>query len=187
VSYEFIPDPPRFRGQQWVRVEGPGLPDVEVRVRVGLSDDGRLACTGLLIGGNRPSLEIGAAQLRHIPLGAIVASAADFWNGSELQDPLGSAILRHMARKTLGVEPFVAGVRTRPGRAGLPAEHWEKVAMDYQAALAAAPDRPILHLVEATGTPEPTWRRWVRIARDKGLLGEARPGKAGEFGKAGEQ
>jgi hypothetical protein len=54
-------------------------------------------CTCLLVGGDRPGQKIGAAHLRHIPLGAIIASAASFWSGEERREEMGAAILRQMA------------------------------------------------------------------------------------------
>jgi len=45
-------------------------------------------CTCLLVGGDRPGQKIGAAHLRHIPLGAIIASAASFWSGEERREEM---------------------------------------------------------------------------------------------------
>jgi hypothetical protein len=75
-------------------------------------------CTCLLVGGDRPGQKIGAAHLRHIPLGAIIASAASFWSGDERREEIGAAILRQMARDTFHAKSAVGYGRgpARPRR-----------------------------------------------------------------------
>jgi hypothetical protein len=161
-------------------VVGTGLPEAGVYVRLGRTPDSRLVCTGVHIGDEDAGHEVTATDLRRVPLAAILGDAARYLAGEGADSPLHAAVMRKIASDWFRqAAPFI-GARTRPGPGGLPPEHFERVAEAYRAALSAAPRRPIQYLAEKFNVPEPTLRRWVQRARDRGLLGPATPGKAGE-------
>lgn len=155
----------------WVAVEGVGVP-FPIVLRLGKGPDGRLACTGMVIG---PDLELGqeitGRSLRDIPLGEILSMIGghDFPGAEEL----GGAVTHPWRRPA-----------ARPGPVGLSREDLQQVADDYRAALLQAPRRPIKLLAEELHASEATIRRWVQRTRDMGLLGPVQPGKAGEKPKA---
>jgi len=135
-----------------------------VFVQVARGDHGQLICTGLLFGGDN-RIEVTARALRGIPM---------------------SALLRNLSRddRLIGkgsmTWPAWPLNRTRAGSRGLQLRHFEEVAKGYREALQEAPRAPVKYLAERWHTPEPTIRTWLRQAREKGLLGPAMQGKAGE-------
>lgn len=182
TRYEFGPGDRLKAGRgQWHLLHAVGLPGAPVYIRLGYAPDGRLVCTGLHIGDATGEIEVTATDLRQVPVAAILGDAAAFLTGEvEGLNPLGEAVMRQMAKAAFKSAVPFPGPRTRPGRQGLPAERIEWAAKAYRAALATAPRRPIQYLSEKSGVPEPTLRRWVQRARDRGLLGASTPGKAGE-------
>jgi hypothetical protein len=170
----------------WIGFTGEGLP-FPVAMSLGRSSDGRLICTGLVltnltIGAQYDDdvpdhmrdepLEITSRLLRKLPLGELVGSVA-----AMRDDPEGEAFFR---RSFALADNLPALPRRRPGPKGHPPEHFQVVADAYRAALAHAPRKPIKTVAEQLHASEATVRRWVQRARDKGLLGESTPGKAGE-------
>ncbi len=144
----------------------------QLYVRVARRDDGQLICTGLLFGGDWGENEVTARALRDIPMSVLLRSLA---RDDRLLSQFG---------KDWPPNP-TAGSRwplnpTRAGSKGLPDEHFEAVANGYREAVIEAPRAPIKYLVERWHHPAPTIRTWVRQARERGLLGEATHGKAGE-------
>jgi hypothetical protein len=71
--------------------------------------------------------------------------------------------------------------RVRPGPKGHTREHFGAVAAAYREVLKTSPRAPIKTLAANLNYSEATIRRHLQRARDMGLLGEARPGKAGEI------
>jgi hypothetical protein len=151
----------------WVAVENVGVP-FPIVVRLGKSPDGRLACTGMVIG---PDAELGqeitARSLRQIPLGQILSTVAglDFPGAEEL-----GGEVTHLWRQP----------PARPGPTALSREDLQRVAEDYRAALLQAPRSPIKLMAQKVHASEATIRRRVQRARDMGLLRPVQPGKAGE-------
>lgn len=167
----------------WVKVTGREL-DQPVYVRLGQDDAGRLVCTGLVIGNiddRRPDQEITARSLR-IPLAAIVSEIARFRDGSD-PDAYGSiaravrAFIRDELRETSSnVRP-----RARPGAQGHPDEFYEDVAHRYRQAVEEQPRSPTKALAaQFPNYEEATVRYWLRVCRQRGLLGRSAPGRAGE-------
>jgi hypothetical protein len=156
---------------RWIGVRDDTLP-APLLVRLGTSREGRLVCTGLILGDAEPK-ELTARGLRSIPLAQIVAMLAQeagdegFWAGA----------LAGMIRRR--AEPY-QGPQTRPGPKGHPADHYEQVAAAYRQALVDHPRAPMKALAAQLHVSDATVRRWVQRARDKGLLGPSVPGKAGE-------
>jgi hypothetical protein len=139
-------------------------PLYRVFVQVARGDDGQLICTGLLFGGDNKN-EVTARALRAIPM---------------------STLLRSLSRddrligKGSTTWPAWPLNRTRAGSKGLPLRHFEEVAKGYREALQEAPRAPVKYLAERWHHPEATIRTWLKQARDRGLLGAATHGKAGE-------
>jgi len=73
------------------------------------------------------------------------------------------------------------GIGKRRPRRGKPLtdRHLKAVAAEYRAAVASG-DQPAKRICEVAMVERPTAARWIRAARDRGFLGEAMPGKAGE-------
>jgi hypothetical protein len=75
---------------------------------------------------------------------------------------------------------------TPPTGRGYPDEFYANVASTYRAALRRQ-ERPVVAIAESAGVPRSTAGRWVKEARRRGLLGEAQPGKAGDFAGTTDQ
>jgi len=144
---------------EWVGVDTGG-PAGRVLLRLGLSRQGRLVCSGLIVG-----------------------TAEPLWGDPpEIGEVTRSATSGHPAcgrplRERVTSYP---GPQARPGPKGHPSEHYERVAVAYREALVAHPRAPMKALAEQLHYSDATVRRWVQRARDKGLLGPSIPGKAGE-------
>lgn len=153
-------------GAGWHWVHWPAVP-FPVLMQLGRAADGRMVCTGLVLGGTATN-EVTATGLRALPLGLLL-------------DEFGR---------------FVPGVRdsattfqrpTRLGPHGIPRERFVEVAELYRQALEARPSAPVRWVSETLigysgkpGVPESTVRRYLQRCRDLGLLGPSIPGKAGE-------
>jgi len=158
----------------WHGVAGgsPELPG-EVLIRLGTTEDGRLVCTGLLVGGWEKA-EVSSTALRHIPIAALVTWVK---SASQSDDPLMAGIFGS------AVELAHTGAqrpRVRPGPRGHPRSHFEEVAAAYRAAIGRGVRSPVAALKRELNASEPTVRRWLQRCRDMGLLEPAPPGKAGE-------
>jgi hypothetical protein len=131
-----------------------------LRVQLARRDDGQLICTGLLFGGDNEH-EVTARALRGISMSALLRSLSreEQLHKRNEEWPLNS---------------------TRAGSKGLPLSHFEEVARGYREALQEAPKAPVKNLAERWHHPEATIRTWLKQARDRGLLGAATHGKAGE-------
>ena len=156
---------------RWLRVEAQG-PRPVVLMRFGRVD-GRLVCTGLLLGAEAEA-EISARTLRDVPLGQLTSQArlnvgVEWWLEHGLMAPVPAPI-------------FVS----RPGPKGHPREHFAQVAAAYRQALHEAPDAPVQYLTrrfltpDLAPVPESTVRRWLQRSRDMKMLGPSMPGRAGE-------
>jgi hypothetical protein len=154
----------------------PPLPR-RVLMRIAKAPDGRLICTGLVLGAFDDD-EITARTYRRLPLIEFLTEAARW---SERQPDL--------ARQVFGGElPRRGGARVRPGPKGHDDKHFKLVAGLYRRALLSRPRAPVQMLLELINEgrepggewSEATVRRWLQRARDKGFLREAQAGKAGE-------
>jgi hypothetical protein len=140
--------------------EGTEEPLYRLRVQLARRDDGQLICTGLLFGGDNEH-EVTARALRATPMSALLRS-------------LSREEQLHKRNEQWPLNP------TRAGSKGLPLNHFEEVAKGYREALQEAPKAPVKYLAERWFHPEATIRTWLKQARDRGLLGAATHGKAGE-------
>lgn len=159
-------------------------PDAPPPIALAISEsaDGRLVCTGLIIGLNEAystpagagtfgePMEVTSRDLRAIPVAELIGRAVH------------NAPAHHQAAKrlALGRAPQLEAVRRAPGPKGHPDEHFQWIADEYRRALAARPKAPVAWLTEELGVDRSTITRWLQRARDKGYLGAAQPGKAGE-------
>jgi hypothetical protein len=166
----------------WTKVTGGGL-DMPLYVRLG-HIDGRLACTGLVIGDTdprHPPREVTTRSLR-VPLAAIVAEIARFRdhdNDDEITHELTRGV-REFIRSELHDTP-TGRPRARPGAQGHPDEFYEEVASRYREAVKHHPRSPTKALAaEYPNYEASTVRYWLRVCRQRGLLGRSEPGKGGE-------
>lgn len=168
--------PPPLPDGVWTTFSGGRLP-FPVHLRTSRSEDGRLICTALVI--TPGEQEITARSLREIPLSQLLSRRGGRSANSE------SLGLSFAAAFMEALSPEFEGALARPGPQGHPREHFEGVAAAYREALIQSPRAPVQWLLdtETLHGSEATVRRWIRRARDMGLLGEAVPGRAGEFSK----
>ena len=174
--------------RQWVLLEGGSLP-YPVTLSAGIGDDGRLRCTGVILGAfTAEPAEITSASLRDVRISELlqeVAGAGDLLESLiEYSGPgEGRPFLERLA------PGLIPDLPPRPAqvRGALPRSHFEMVAAEYRRALVTNDRAPMTELRRRLAgwlgrdeIPEPTARRWVQRARDMGLLGASRPGKAGE-------
>jgi hypothetical protein len=173
--------------RQWVVLEGGSLP-YPVTLSAGIGDDGRLRCTGVILGAfTTEPAEITSASLREVRIAELLQEVASAGN-------LLQALIEYsgpgdgrpfLDRLSPGLLPDLPP-RPPQVRGALPRSHFETVAAEYRRALLVNDRAPMTELrrrlAEWLGreVPEPSARRWVQRARDMGLLGASRPGKAGE-------
>ncbi|MDN5917094.1 MAG: hypothetical protein L0I76_18660 [Pseudonocardia sp.] len=159
-------------GRHWVAFRGDELP-LPVMLSLGRADDGRLICTGLVLGAPTDELrEVTSRSLRGVPISELIGAV------TALRDDPGFAAFYRVA---LGLADDAAELpRSRPGARGYDREHFEMVAATYRAALGTAPNAPTRETAGRLHVSEATARRWVQRARDMDLLGQSHPGKAGE-------
>jgi hypothetical protein len=136
--------------------------ETRVRVRLGKDPDGRLLCTGLIVGAlEDPDLptEIQARTLREIPLAQILGFVA-----------------RAMSTDPLAAEFFVVGPvpfdqpRLRPGPKGHPPDFYQSISRLYKAAKERQPRAPVKAVRDTINSTRPksqqvsdaTVRRWIR-------------------------
>lgn len=173
----------------WHLVEDSSRQRLRMPVLVRLGErDGKLVCTGLILGASpshpheRARDEITARDLRAVPLGAIVANIASLlvdresprFEDLESED---AVLIRDLVQTAAW--PVNQRPRARPGPKGWDDAHWTEVAQCYRGAVQKR--QPVRAAIqERFNVSESTARRWIERARDRGLLGDAIPGKAGE-------
>lgn len=165
----------RLAKSDWWEVQLDGMP-APALVRLGRAADGRLVCTGVVLGAGAPEQEVPARSLRQVQLGAIVSRFHDMTRrtGPVSVSPAVAKLIADSASIPVAVP------KLRPGPKGHPRAHFENMAERYRSALVTNPRSPVKSVVAETGYPEATVRRHLRRARDLGLLEPAPPGKAGE-------
>lgn len=152
-----------------------GMYDGEMLVRLAKSPDGRLVCTGMVLGGPLGSeAEITARSLRNLPLAPLLAGLGQ-WREARDQTGIFGAGFKRYAPKL------------RRGPQGLDIDHFQKIADYYRIAINRQPRAPLKAmrelLAEDKGGYVPsdsTIHGWIRQCRQRGLLGQAIAGKAGE-------
>lgn len=171
--------------RDWAVFAGGELPAEvpPVALHIANSADGRKVCTALIVGLNEAyplgnnefgaPTEVTSRALRAVPIAELISRAVH-----DERAPDHHAGFRRMVLDRM---PDTSGVRRAPGPKGHPDEHFEMVAAVYRAALTAAPRRPMSWLADQfPEVDRSTVARWLQRARDKGYLGEAQPGRAGE-------
>jgi hypothetical protein len=149
----------------------PFVHQAKVLVRLGKAPDGRPVCTGLVLGAFDEG-EITARGLRDLPL---VQFLIQIGRHQEVRDESG-AFSKGFKRYT---------PKLRRGPQGLDDEHFKKIAGLYRTALKLQPRAPLNAMRELLGKgayapSDSTIHGWVRQARQRGFLGKAVIGKAGE-------
>jgi hypothetical protein len=173
------------RGWVFVRVTWSEDDALDLFIRPALTKEGRVVCTGLILGGHHrregaPDVppEVTARALRRVPLPQILALVS--------QDPSVLRQWREMEILGVDVHPTV-----RPGPKDHSPEHYARVIAAYRQAVAEAPSSPVKRLAEmwqtpeGKPTPEPTIRRWLRVAREKYGLEPAPRGRPSTTGGRG--
>lgn len=145
----------------WVDIDGDGVPDI--RVRLGSAEDGRLHVEAVLVEGT----PVSASHLRGVPLGRIEAHA----NATLHPD---AADTSDRVAATGVIPPHLFDLSGR-GRSD---EFYAEVAAVY-ASLVSETHQPVAVIAEKNQVARVTAHRWVKQARDRGLLPPGRPGKAG--------
>jgi hypothetical protein len=142
----------------WVDLDGDGVPDI--RVRLGSAEDGRLHVEAVLVEGT----PVSASHLRGVPLGRIEAHA--------------NATLHPDAADRMATNAKIpAHLFDLSGR-GRSDEFYAEVAAVY-ASLVSRTHQPVAVIAETNNVARVTAHRWIKQARDRGLLPPGRPGKAG--------
>lgn len=190
----------QWRG--WYEVLEPGTDDSvdpPVHMRVGLAPDGRLVCTGVLVGaladGEGQDGEVTARAVHDLKVGQLVSELASYRAPKARPTNFAEALMQRKAQAMLGAaEAATPRPRVRPGPKGHPLEFYEGVADDYRMACQEAPHGAMEWLAEYRGYSKVQMERLVREARRLGkeaadagrmkearrLLGPALRGKAGE-------
>jgi hypothetical protein len=167
----------------WCKVSGGEL-EHPVLVRFAVSREGVLTVSGLVAGGFDQE-PVTARSLRRIRVGEILGELPDTaWKKARNADPdVTIESFVELAGLLVRVHAAPAGrPRAKPGPKGWPKEHSKLIADEYRDALRKHPRNPIATLAKKWNVSPGTMRRWVRRARDRGYLGDAVPGKAGEIG-----
>jgi len=149
--------------------------DGELLIRLAKSPEGRIVCTGMVLGGAVGSeTEITARSLRDLPLAPLLAGLGR-WREARDQTGIFSAGFKRYAPKL------------RRGPQGLPAAHFERIADLYREAIKLQPRAPLKAMRELLAKDkggyvpsDSTIHGWIRQARQLRLLGQAIAGKAGE-------
>ncbi len=147
-----------------------------VLIRLRQAPDGRLVCTGLIIGAYADK-EISGRELRRISLPDLL-ELVDAETAARTKSQGWKAYIDRPRAAPMSLDTSYRPPSKRPA-AGWQREHFEQVAQAYRANLVMHPFAPLKALARQLGTTEPTARRWVLRARDMGFLGRPAPGKAG--------
>jgi hypothetical protein len=168
---EYTPPAPeeKWESHYWdvVVTEGPDYP-FSVSVRVGSLPNGRLGCTGLILGDG--TTEITSHGLREVKVPEIVSAAAKAYelHGGHADPGFAHFLLGYDIGDGIRRKP-----RVRPGRKGYGREHFEGQALPqlYARALETDPSRPARFVADRLEISEPTARRWIKRAEVLGLIG----------------
>jgi hypothetical protein len=179
----------RFANGGWIGLERHDGSE-GMLIRVAPDDTGRFRVRELLL---RDTGEpVTAERLRAVRLGAIesVANLPD--ESSAIRERLELPVVNppgstsffdphQEMRLRAQPKPQPARRKLAPPRGrGYPDDFYVRVAETYREALRQQ-DRPVKAIAESADVPRSTAGRWVKEARRRGLLGEAQPGKAGDF------
>lgn len=158
--------------------------DVDIVVEFRDNDDGRLVITGLVLGASSHPLD--ANLLRRLPIGRL-----EQWVNAD------ESIAEALRRSWVGSNPmrFNQLPAVLPGQGRLPLNHsklkltvprarpfgddfYESVAIAHRAASIAGVRGPAKLIAETNKVTVTQVHRWVKVAREKGLLGAGRVGKS---------
>jgi hypothetical protein len=143
----------------WFRAEVADV-DFDAHFRLGVSDEGQLVVTGLLLGSPGGTQPITTSNLHKLPIGAIYEAISRL-------DDVTSAVAEK-ARKFRGEIPARGGQRT-------PDKQFAQAAEIYKQCLVERPNDPIKCVAEKLGVSSATASRRVQRARDLGLLRGEQP------------
>ena len=173
-----------------------------IAIKLGKSDSGRLVCVGLRLGadaipGYNPlaaGVQITSHSLREIPMRQILDDVAKM-----IAEPLPFLMATEIGERLDAATVEYDKPRKHPGRRGHPLAFYEGIRDLYREALQASPGHVYRYVVEHAKdvdgrlmypetdrddlkeSREVAARRWVVKTRQKGLLGPAQRGIAGEY------
>jgi hypothetical protein len=141
--------------------------DVEVEV---VFEEGRLVCDRLTVARREDGPPVTTEGLRRIGIATLLHEAAEY-NVAHIT-PTGDEAYK-------AEWPMLPMLSERAQHGGGPSDEdlW-LVATVYQVAYATG-EAPTKTVMNRLGLPRSTASRWIRMARERGLLGPATPSKAG--------
>ena len=107
---------------------------------------------------------VSAERLRSVPLGRIEAA--------------GNALLHGAGSRRLGVPARIPDELRSHATRGYPDRFYDAVAAAYHT-LAPLTPKPVVALADANDVPVTTAQRWIREARNRGMLPPGRQGTSG--------
>jgi hypothetical protein len=148
---------------------------------------GRPRCRRLTLISNDPRSPIGSSTLRSFPLRDLIADAVKQAAIETVRQPDGSiTATRRVADDQETLDQFLAAYSKaahKPRRGvRLTDENLRRVADVYRNALAQGDPAPTRAVAAAEKTSYGSARRWVGVARERGILGPTKERKAGEGG-----
>jgi hypothetical protein len=192
VSAAFTIDYDRTPGQQFVLVgtrEGAAprfvVPQrftatttrdgIRVELTIEVDDEGVPRCTGLELR-QRPGAEpITGEALRNVPVARLMREAIEAAASADLR-PSPKVV-------TASAASLSATARIRARGAAVTDDDLRDVAERYRAAVDRGIRSPTQTVANELGAPRSTVARWVHKARDRGFLGPAVRGRAGEMAR----
>lgn len=172
--------------------EVPELPGVTVSARLEIDPYGRARCRSLEVSAGEDGPNITSELLRKVKVADFVKRArpaAGQWFGQVERLPGGLTRVQMLgAADAARRKDRIEGARTPRKGSPLTDDHLRQVADVYRKALETPDDwtgriGPRKMIAESFHVSENTASNWIRAARDRGLLGDALPGKAGESGE----
>jgi hypothetical protein len=164
-----------------------GRHDPPLAMQIGFEPDGRLICTGLLIGWQIDAIgdpaqadpaarkELTARALRDIRLGELLADYAPLAADGSDPNPSRSRDASPIPNWLLQTVPRPP----HPGPKGYDDNHYKRVAQLYKAALVDAPRAPMVRLAEQLQCGNATAYRWRDEAAARGFLPERAKARRG--------
>lgn len=159
---------------------------VVVRLQIEVNRFGDAVCTRLEVEPQTRGGRVMRSDLQQLPVSRLVTNAAVLAASSPMAGrpekvPGKPGITKVVPLTADEAEQTTELLHRREPRRGLPItdEHLDEVAKVYRDALGAGA-RPTKAVMAAFHAKRPTASKWVRAARDRGFLGPAIPGKAGE-------
>jgi hypothetical protein len=161
----------------------PGSPAPKVFLRVVVDEQRRAEVLELLVLRRPEGSPVSGAALREIPVDRILTDAMEEAAFEAVVGEDGAPkVVRVKDRPGAGAGLFSAyrEATGKPRKQRVTTSRLREVAEVYRVASTTKRGRPKQAVAEAFHVSSSTASRWIRTARERGLLGEAIPGRAGE-------